>query len=132
MRREGLKVVRGSGYVFRDLGRPDADAAQFKAILTAEIIKVLDRKRLSVRAAHARTGIAAAGLLAHPQRRPRALYGGPADVGTQSIGRARGSDGPSKASSLIRVCCPLKRLRRAPSMPHVAGIDRSAAKSLRV
>ncbi len=60
MKREELEVVRGSGNVFRDLGRRDADAAQFKAILAAEIIKVLDRQRLTVRAAHARTGIAAA------------------------------------------------------------------------
>jgi len=52
--------VRGSGNVFRDIGRPDADAAQFKAILAAEIIKVLDRERLTVRTAHAKTGIAAA------------------------------------------------------------------------
>ena len=60
MKREELEVVRGSGNVFSDLRRPDADAAQFKAILAAEIIKVLERERLTVRAAHARTGIAAA------------------------------------------------------------------------
>ncbi len=60
MKREVLEVVRGSGNVFRDLGRPDADAAQFKAILAADFIKMLDRERLTVRAAHARTGIAAA------------------------------------------------------------------------
>ena len=60
MKREQLEVICGSGNVFRDLGRPDADAAQFKAILAAEIIKVLDRERLTVRAAHVRTGIAAA------------------------------------------------------------------------
>ena len=60
MKREELEVVRGSGNVFRDLGRPDADAAQFKAILAAEISKALERERLTVRAAHARTGIAAA------------------------------------------------------------------------
>ena len=41
-------------------GRQNADAEQFKAILAAEIIKALDRERLTVRAAHARTGIAAA------------------------------------------------------------------------
>lgn len=57
---EEIELVRGSGNVFRDLGHPDADAAQFKAILAAEIIKVLERERLTVRAAHARTGIAAA------------------------------------------------------------------------
>ena len=57
---EKLKVVRGSGNVFRDLGHETADAQQFKAILAAEIIKALDRESLTVRAAHARTGIAAA------------------------------------------------------------------------
>jgi len=53
-------VVRGSGNVFRDVGHKDADAARFKAVLAAEIIKALDRERLTLRAAHRRTGIAAA------------------------------------------------------------------------
>jgi predicted XRE-type DNA-binding protein len=60
MRGERLEVVRGSGNVFRDLGHKDADVKQCKAILAAEIIKALDRQGLSVRAAHDRTGIAAA------------------------------------------------------------------------
>jgi predicted XRE-type DNA-binding protein len=60
MRSEKLDVVRGSWNVFRDLGHKSADAEQFKAILAAEIIKRLDRERLTVRAAHDRTGIAAA------------------------------------------------------------------------
>jgi predicted XRE-type DNA-binding protein len=60
MKSEKLKVVRGSGNVFRDLGHKNADAEKFKAILAAEIIKALDRDGLSVRAAHERTGIAAA------------------------------------------------------------------------
>jgi predicted XRE-type DNA-binding protein len=55
-----LQLLRGSGNVFRDLGHHNADAEQFKAILAAEIIKALDHDRLTVRAAHARTGIAAA------------------------------------------------------------------------
>lgn len=55
-----LEVVRGSGNVFRELGHENADALQLKVILAAEIIKVLDRDGLSVRAAHARTGFAAA------------------------------------------------------------------------
>jgi predicted XRE-type DNA-binding protein len=42
------------------LCRDNADAEQFKALLAAEIIKVLDCDGLSVRAAHDRTGIAAA------------------------------------------------------------------------
>lgn len=58
--KEKLEVVRGSGNVFRDQGRENADAEQFKAILAAEIIKALDREHLTVRAAHTRTGIAAA------------------------------------------------------------------------
>jgi predicted XRE-type DNA-binding protein len=60
MRKEKLDVVLGSGNVFRDLGHQSADVEQFKAILAAEIIKVLDRDELSVRAAHGLTGVAAA------------------------------------------------------------------------
>ena len=60
MKRKALEVTRGSGNVFRDLGRAGADVEQFKAILAAEIIKALDRQRLTVREAHNRTGIAAA------------------------------------------------------------------------
>jgi predicted XRE-type DNA-binding protein len=59
-RDEMLDVVRGSGNVFRDLGNKNANAERLKAILAAEIIKALDRERLTVRAAHARTGIGAA------------------------------------------------------------------------
>ena len=60
MKSERLELVRGSGDVFCDLGHKNADAEQFKAILAATIIKVLDREQLTVRAAHARTGIAPA------------------------------------------------------------------------
>ena len=60
MKSEKLEVVRGGGNVFRDLGRENADVEQFKAILAAEIIKALDRKHLTVRAAQKRTGVAAA------------------------------------------------------------------------
>src|ERR1035441_2920386 len=60
MKAEDVEVVRGSGNVFRDLGYANPDVEQLKAILAAEIIKALDRKKLTVRAAHAQTGIAAA------------------------------------------------------------------------
>ena len=60
MKSEKLEVVRGSGNVFRDLEHKNADSEQFKAILASEIIKALDREHLTVRAAHSRTGIAAA------------------------------------------------------------------------
>jgi predicted XRE-type DNA-binding protein len=57
---EQLEIVRGSGNVFRDLGKEDADVHQLKALLAAEIIKKLDREGLSVRKAQALTHIAAA------------------------------------------------------------------------
>jgi hypothetical protein len=60
MKAERLEVLRGSGNVHRDLGQDNADVKQFKAPLAAAIIKTLDRDRLSVRQAHAHTGIAAA------------------------------------------------------------------------
>ena len=59
-RKDDIEVIHGSGNVFRDLKRPDADVKQLKGILAAEIIKMLDRDRLTVRAAQTRTGIAAA------------------------------------------------------------------------
>lgn len=58
--KEDLQVVRGSGNVFRDLGHENADIEQLKAILSAEIIKTLDRDGLSVREAQRRTRVAAA------------------------------------------------------------------------
>lgn len=60
MKRERLEVVRGSGNVFRDLGKDNADLKQFKALLAAEIIKAFDHQHLSVRQAQSLTGIAAA------------------------------------------------------------------------
>jgi predicted XRE-type DNA-binding protein len=55
---DDLEIVRGSGNVFRDLGYPDADVRQAKALLAAQIIKVLDDEGLSTRQAEARTGMA--------------------------------------------------------------------------
>jgi predicted XRE-type DNA-binding protein len=60
MKAEKIEIVRGSGNVFRDLGHASPDVEQLKAILAAEIIKMLDRKQQTVRAAHTQTGIAAA------------------------------------------------------------------------
>jgi len=54
------KLVHGSGNVFRDLGKQNADVQQLKAILAAEIIRTLDKEDISVRKAQVRTGIAAA------------------------------------------------------------------------
>jgi predicted XRE-type DNA-binding protein len=60
MKKRPVEVIRGSGNVYHDLKKENADIEQLKAILAAEIIKELDREGLSVRAAQARTGIAAA------------------------------------------------------------------------
>lgn len=58
--KERIKLVDGSGNVFRDMDVPNADLEQLKSILAAEIIKSLDRKGLTVRAAAEMTGVAAA------------------------------------------------------------------------
>lgn len=55
-----IEVVRGSGNVFRDFGRANADLEQLRSILAARIIVVLDERGLSVRKAQEITGIAAA------------------------------------------------------------------------
>ncbi|MBM3572276.1 MAG: XRE family transcriptional regulator [Alphaproteobacteria bacterium] len=57
---EEIDLVRGSGNVFRDFGRENADLEQLKSILAAKIIGVLDDRRITVRRAHVATGIAAA------------------------------------------------------------------------
>lgn len=54
------EIVRGGGNVFRDLGHPDADREQLRALLAAQIIAVLDQRKLTVRAAQDVTGVAAA------------------------------------------------------------------------
>ena len=52
-----FELVRGSGNVFRDFGRPDADVQQTKALLAARIIRMLDEEGLPTRKAEARTGV---------------------------------------------------------------------------
>ena len=60
MNESELELIEGTGNVFRDLGDPDADLKQAKAILAARIVSVLDDRGLSVRKAGAQTGFAAA------------------------------------------------------------------------
>ena len=60
MREHEFEVVRGSGNVFRDFDEPQADLKQGKAILAAQIIAVMDERKLTVRKAAAKTGFAAA------------------------------------------------------------------------
>ncbi len=60
MKARKLRTVRGSGNVFRDLGRENAEALQLKALLAVEIVRALDDGNLTVRTAENLTGIAAA------------------------------------------------------------------------
>src|SRR5438034_8331659 len=53
-------VTRGKGNVFRDFGYAHADAEHVKAVLAAQIIKVLDAHKMTVRKAEDVSGIAAA------------------------------------------------------------------------
>ena len=55
-----MTIIAGSDNPFRDLGLPNPAVRQAKAFLAAEIIKVLDERKLSARAAHGATGVAAA------------------------------------------------------------------------
>ena len=54
---DDMELIHGSGNVFRDFGYPDAEVRQAKALLAAEIIKVLDKLGLSTRQAATRTGV---------------------------------------------------------------------------
>ena len=60
MNKSDFELVEGSGNVFRDLGDPQADLKQAKAVLAARIVEVLDDRELSVRKAAALTRFAAA------------------------------------------------------------------------
>ena len=60
MTESDFDLVEGSGNVFRDLGDPQADLKQAKAVLAARIMAVLDDRGLSVRKAGALTRFAAA------------------------------------------------------------------------
>jgi hypothetical protein len=48
---DDMQIMRGSGNVFRDLGHPEADREQLRALLAAKIIGVLEDRRLTARAA---------------------------------------------------------------------------------
>jgi len=55
---DDFELVRGSGNVFRDFGRPKDSLKQARAILAAKIIKTLDARGLSTREAEKLTGVA--------------------------------------------------------------------------
>lgn len=54
--KDKLETVKGSGNVFRDFGYQNADVEQLKSQLAADIIRILDEQKLSVRKAATKTG----------------------------------------------------------------------------
>jgi len=57
MTRDELELVRGSGNVYRDFARPNADLEQARAITAAKIIRIIDARKLSTRDAEKLTGV---------------------------------------------------------------------------
>lgn len=57
MKKDDVELVRGSGNVYRDFGRPNAGLEQARAITAAKIIRVLDARKLSTRDAERLTGV---------------------------------------------------------------------------
>lgn len=57
MKKGDLELVRGSGNVYRDFGRPNAGLEQARAMTAAKIIRVLDQRKLSTRDAEKLTGV---------------------------------------------------------------------------
>jgi predicted XRE-type DNA-binding protein len=56
---DDFELIHGSGNVFRDLGHPDAEILQLKAVLAGRIINVLDAGKITVRRAQELTGFSA-------------------------------------------------------------------------
>ena len=54
---DDFELVRGSGNVYRDFGRPDAGLEQARALVAAAIIRYLDARKLSTRDAEKLTGV---------------------------------------------------------------------------
>lgn len=55
--KDDFEIIHGSGNVFRDLGRENADLMQAKALMASEIIKILDERTWTTRKAEEATGI---------------------------------------------------------------------------
>lgn len=53
---DDMELVHGSGNIFRDLGRAHPEARQLKAILAAQVLRVLDEAGLSTRKAQELSG----------------------------------------------------------------------------
>ena len=51
------ELMRGSGNVYRDFGRPNAGLEQARALTAAKIIRIIDERKLSTREAERLTGV---------------------------------------------------------------------------
>ena len=54
---DDMELIHGSGNVYRDFGHPNAGLEQARAIIAAQIIGVLDDRKLSTREAEKITGV---------------------------------------------------------------------------
>src|ERR1700710_2958058 len=57
MKKDDVELVRGSGNVYRDFGRPNAGLEQARAVTAAKIIRIIDERKLSTRDAEKLTGV---------------------------------------------------------------------------
>jgi len=55
--KDKLEVIKGSGNVFQDFAYQNADVEQLKSQLAADIIRILDEQKLSVRKAMQISGV---------------------------------------------------------------------------
>ena len=60
MSKDDIDLVRGSGNLFQDFEKAEPELRQLKALLASEVIKTLDKRKLTVREAEAITRVAAA------------------------------------------------------------------------
>ena len=54
---DDMELLHGSGNVFRDFGRHDADLQQAKALMASQIIKILEKRQWTTRKAQEATGV---------------------------------------------------------------------------
>ena len=54
---DDFELIIGSGNVYQDFGRPNAGLEQARAIVCAQIIKIMDERELSSRDAEKLTGV---------------------------------------------------------------------------
>lgn len=57
MNEDAIELVRGSGNVYRDFDRVNADLEQARAITASKIIRILESRNLSTRDAERLTGV---------------------------------------------------------------------------